>query len=157
MDFGNISLAPDSRPRMELYDVRILSKQIMAETIGLRGQTPCRVFGAGQVRWSLQSDGLFICIIFSLFYAHNWNIFTKCSFPTILKLFTILTEHLSIRKQPRTDDVVVYRRGLIPTSTISCIASNGSASQKRSRAEIVPKKKSVQDTSACMVVSFSFS
>jgi hypothetical protein len=49
MDYGNISLPKGVRPRMELYDGRILSKQIMAETIGLKGKTPCRLFGAGKV------------------------------------------------------------------------------------------------------------
>jgi hypothetical protein len=35
---------------MELFDARTFSKHVLAETIGLRGQTPCRMFGAGKVR-----------------------------------------------------------------------------------------------------------
>jgi hypothetical protein len=49
MDYGDISLPKSPLPRMEMYDTRTLSKQILAETQGLRGQTPCRVFGAGKV------------------------------------------------------------------------------------------------------------
>jgi hypothetical protein len=49
MDYGALSLAKSSLPRIKLFDAQTLSKQIMAETIGLRGQTPCRMFGAGKV------------------------------------------------------------------------------------------------------------
>jgi hypothetical protein len=49
MDYGQISLPKGTRPRMELYDPRTLSKQVLAETIGLRGQTPRRMFGNGKV------------------------------------------------------------------------------------------------------------
>jgi hypothetical protein len=49
MDYGDCSLPKSILPRIELYDRRTLSKQIMAETIGLKGQTPCRQFGAGKV------------------------------------------------------------------------------------------------------------
>jgi hypothetical protein len=34
-----------------VFDGSLLSKLIMADTIGLRGKTPCRVFGAGKVRY----------------------------------------------------------------------------------------------------------
>jgi hypothetical protein len=49
MDYGDISLPKSPIPRMELYDARTLSKQLLTETQGLRGHTPCRVFGAGKV------------------------------------------------------------------------------------------------------------
>jgi hypothetical protein len=45
MDYGQISLPKGAEPRIELYDARTLSKHIPADTIGLRGQTPCRMFG----------------------------------------------------------------------------------------------------------------
>jgi hypothetical protein len=35
---------------MDALALKILSKQSLAETIGLRGQTPCRMFGAGKAR-----------------------------------------------------------------------------------------------------------
>lgn len=50
MEYGAASLQKGHVPRIELYDERTLSKQIMAETTGLRGQTPCRMFGVGKVK-----------------------------------------------------------------------------------------------------------
>jgi hypothetical protein len=49
MDYGPLSLTKRELPRMTAFAPQILSKQIMAETIGLRGQTPFRMFGAGKV------------------------------------------------------------------------------------------------------------
>jgi hypothetical protein len=49
MDYGALSLPKSSSPRVKVFDPKTLSKQIMAETVGLRGQTPCRIFGSGKV------------------------------------------------------------------------------------------------------------
>jgi hypothetical protein len=49
MDYGTISLPKGELLRIELFDNRTLSKHIMADTVGLSGQTPTRLFGAGKV------------------------------------------------------------------------------------------------------------
>jgi hypothetical protein len=49
MNYGEISISKCNLPRFSLFDARTLSRQIMAETVGLRGQTPSRQFGGGKV------------------------------------------------------------------------------------------------------------
>jgi hypothetical protein len=90
MDYGRISLPKNHLPRIELFDSNTLGKHIVAETIGLRGQTPCRIFGAGKVRTFL------LPLFFLLFLYHFCR-------NVMISIFY---------DQPRKDGEVVYRRNI---------------------------------------------
>jgi hypothetical protein len=49
MEYGADSPCPLIRPRVTVYTGSLISKLIMADTVGLRGSVPCRVFGGGKV------------------------------------------------------------------------------------------------------------
>jgi hypothetical protein len=49
MEYGADSPCPLVRPRVSVYSGSLISKLIMADTVGLRGSVPCRVFGGGKV------------------------------------------------------------------------------------------------------------
>ena len=76
MDFGcDISPCQTIRPRISVYDGTLLSKLVMADTVGLRGKTPTRVFGAAKVMCDQVLDTYCSCvIIFSKFLPFPFKI-----------------------------------------------------------------------------------
>jgi len=74
MDYGKDSTPSRGLPRINIFNQKLISRLILADTIGLKGPAPARFFGAGKVR-TVVLNSFFLtaahyCILKGLMHYH---------------------------------------------------------------------------------------
>jgi len=80
MDYGKDSTASRGLPRINFFNQKLISRLILADTIGLKGPAPARFFGAGKVRTVVLNSFFFnSSALLYLKRSHALSLLTSCA------------------------------------------------------------------------------
>ena len=80
MDYGKDSTPSRGLPRINIFNQKLISRLILADTIGLKGPAPARFFGAGKVRTVVLNSFFFnSSALLYLKRSHALSLLTSCA------------------------------------------------------------------------------